>query len=235
VTHALAARRRVARHYARAARRYSARRDRGPAGWVRRREQAAVFDVLSAGAGEWVLDVGCGDGAVAGGLVRRGVHTVSVDLALPMAILARRRGAHAVVADMAAPPVRRVFDWVACVGALEFAPRPDLVLGELARCLRPGGRLVLLFPRRNWLGWALRVYHAGRGLRIRLWSRRQLERWLAAAGFAPATGWRRCAAAWVCRTELAALTEVSESMCAPRSPCSLASATSAELPSQPRH
>jgi SAM-dependent methyltransferase len=192
----------VAEHYQRTACRYSQVRDRGLAGLVRRREQAAVCDLLAAAPEELVLDVGCGDGAVAGLLVRRGALPVSVDIAFPMARLARQKGARAVVADMAALGLAPRFDWVACIGALEFAARPEAVLEGFARCLRPGGQLVLLFPRRNWLGLALWLFHKRNGVRIRLWPRRRLLSWLTAAGFERPESWRRCAAAWVCRARL---------------------------------
>lgn len=193
----------VAEHYQRVAHTYSDRRARGLAGLIRSREQRAVFDLLGAGAAETVLDVGCGDGAVAGRLVQRGAAVVSVDLSIAMARLARGQGARAVVADMAALGFKPRFDWVACIGALEFVPRPEIALRGFARCLKPGGHLVLLFPRRNALGVGLWLYHLRNRLRIRLWSRAALSGWLAEAGFEPVSAWRRCAAAWVCRARLA--------------------------------
>ena len=193
----------VSAHYENAAPGYSERRGRGVAGIVRRREQAAVLALTGARPGQWVLDVGCGDGEVAGLLLGRGAQVVAVDLALAMANAARRRGAYALRADMRALPLRATFNEVMCIGSSEFvADLPGLAVG-LAWCLRPGGSLVLLFPRRNWFGWALWLYHRLGGVRIRLRSRTAVTRALAGAGFAPPERWRRSLGAWVCRARLA--------------------------------
>lgn len=197
----------VSTHYERAAAGYSARRDRGLAGLLRRREQAAVLALVAAGPGDRLLDVGCGDGAVAGHLVERGAWVVAVDLTLAMADSARRRGAVAVVADMRALPFRPRFDAVTCIGASEFVPRLEVATVAFARCLRAAGGVVLLVPRRNWLGWALWLFHRLNTVHMHLRSRPAVARSLVAAGFEPPGGWRQCAAAWVCRTQLAQPTE----------------------------
>jgi SAM-dependent methyltransferase len=192
----------VAAHYEKAARSYSKRRSRGVAGVMRRREQAAVLALTEAGPGRRTLDVGCGDGEVAGVLIGRGARVVAVDIALAMADAARRRGAWAVRGDITALPLRSGFDEVVCIGSSEFvADLPGLAAG-LAGCLRPGGSLVLLFPRRNWFGWALWLYHRIGGVRIRLRSRAAVASALVGAGFAPPERWRRCIGAWVCRARL---------------------------------
>lgn len=193
----------VSAYYERAACGYSARRDRGLAGLLRRREQAVVLGLIAAVPGARALDMGCGDGAVAGRLVERGVRVVAVDLALAMTRAARRRGAVAVVADMRALPFRPGFDCVACIGASEFVPRLEDAATAAAACLRPAGELVLLIPRCNWLGWALWLFHRLNGVRVHLRSRRAVSRALVAAGFDPPGAWQRCAAAWACRTRLA--------------------------------
>ena len=98
----------VAARYEKAARGYSRLRGRGVAGVVRRREQAAVLALTEAGPGRRILDVGCGDGEVAGLLIERGAQVVAVDIALAMADAAQRRGAWAVRGDMQALPLRSV-------------------------------------------------------------------------------------------------------------------------------
>lgn len=173
------------------------------AGVIRRREQDTVLALTEAGPGRRILDIGCGDGELAGLLVGRGAQVVAVDIALAMADAARRRGAWAVRGDMRALPMRCGFDEVMCVGSSEFvADMPALAAG-LARCLRPGGSLILLFPRRNWFGWALWLYHRLGGVRIRLRPRAAVIGALTGAGFAPPERWRRCIGAWVCRAHLA--------------------------------
>lgn len=192
----------VSTHYERAAAGYAGRRGRGLAGAIRRREQAAVLELAEAGHGSRVLDVGCGDGAVAGLFVARGARVVAVDLTLAMANAARRRGAWAVRADMRAVPLRPAFDEVTCIGSSEFVDDLPALAEGLAGCLRPGGTLVLLLPRRNWFGGALWLYHRLNGVRIHLRSRAAVTRALWGAGFAAPEHWRRCAGAWVCRARL---------------------------------
>jgi SAM-dependent methyltransferase len=194
----------VVAHYERAAADYSARRDRGLAGVVRRREQAAVLELLGPGGDVRVLDAGCGDGAFAARLAVLGAAVVAVDLTLPMALLAARRGVGTVVADMRALPFAPVFDRVTCIGASEFVPDLGAVAGEFARCLRRGGALVLLAPRRNALGLLYWLFHRRRGVRISLRSRRAITATLAAAGFGRPQPWRRLAVAWACRVALPA-------------------------------
>lgn len=193
----------VSAHYARTAAGHAGRRGRGLAGVVRRREQATVLELAEACRCSRTLDVGCGDGEVAGLLLERGARVVAVDLTVAMAGVARRRGAWAVQADMQALPLRRAFDEVTCIGSSEFVGDLPALAQGLAECLKPGGTLVLLFPRRNWFGCALWLYHRLNGVRIHLRSRAAVTRALRAAGYAAPERWRRCAGAWVCRARLA--------------------------------
>lgn len=192
----------VTAHYGRAAAGYSTRRDRGLAGLLRQREQAAVLELSQAGPNQRTLDVGCGDGAVASRLMARGGHVVAVDLTPAMALMAHRRGVPAVMADMQALPFRARFETIVCVGSSEFVPCLDVAAAEMAASLLPGGELVLLVPRRNWLGCALWIFHRFNGVRIFVRSRRAVARALAAVGFESTFVWRRCAAAWVCQARL---------------------------------
>jgi SAM-dependent methyltransferase len=160
------------------------------------------LELLQVGPGQRALDIGCGDGAIAARLAARGVRVVAVDLAMAMAARAQRRGAVAVVADMCALPFRSRFEGVACVGSSEFVASLETLTSELAGSMQPGGELVLLFPRRNWLGWLLWLFHRRHGVRVHLRSRRAVVGALSAAGFEPPVLWRRRAAAWVCRTQL---------------------------------
>ena len=91
-----------------------------------------------------VLEVGCGQGELA----RRvgdepGVRMVAVDQSARMVELARRLGVDARVADAQALPFGDgEFDCALAHFVLFHLPDLDLGLAELARVLRPGGRLV---------------------------------------------------------------------------------------------
>lgn len=95
-----------------------------------------------------VLDLGCGTGALAATLVATGGRVVGLDFSPPMLAVARRRaaGRWAVVAgDALALPLA---DGSVAAAATAFTLRNvvDLpaALAELARVLRPGGRLAVL-------------------------------------------------------------------------------------------
>jgi SAM-dependent methyltransferase len=99
--------------------------------------------VAEAGAAA-VLEVGCGDGAFAARLAAsvRG-ETIAVDLTERAVELARRRGVTATQADVQELPFEDGrFDCVVAKWMLYHVPDLDRGIAELARVLRPGGRLV---------------------------------------------------------------------------------------------
>src|SRR5215472_3151393 len=97
-----------------------------------------------------VLDVGSGDGAVAGYLAPYCQSLVCVDINPRMieaatARLARSPNARAEVADVHDLPYRASsFDAILLFHTLTYAEKPQRALEECARVLRPGGRLVVL-------------------------------------------------------------------------------------------
>lgn len=104
--------------------------------------------------GESVLDLGCGGGldlAVAARAVGPNGHAIGVDLAEPMVERARHAltelgltWAVAHVGYAEALPVPDVsIDCVMANGILNPSPDKSAVLREIARVLKPGGRLVL--------------------------------------------------------------------------------------------
>lgn len=145
-----------------------------------------------------MLDVGCGDGAVLAELARGGARVWGVDASLGMASRCRSAGHRVTVQDMASLGICGPFEWLLCIGALEFTSRPGAVLADFAGLLGPGGRLVLLVPRRNLWGWLLRCYHRRHGITIRCFGRGELAGLLAAAGYAPPEDWRSTLLAHVC-------------------------------------
>jgi SAM-dependent methyltransferase len=99
------------------------------------------------GARARALDAGCGHGAQTALLRKLGYETHGIDIAARLLALARRRVPHAALArgDLTALPYRSAtFDAISCAGStLSFVADPDAALRELARVLRPGGRLLL--------------------------------------------------------------------------------------------
>jgi SAM-dependent methyltransferase len=135
-----------------------------------------------------VLDVGCGDGKLVVALRAAGVHAVGLEGSIgPARRAAAETGGRAVVGNPAALPfATSTFDAVVVWHVLEHLPEPRRTLAEVARCLRPGGILVVAVPdaagvaarlgREAWLGLDVErhLYH---------FTARTLADLLAGAGF----------------------------------------------------
>jgi len=122
-------------------------------------------------------------------LRKRGARAVGVDLSLEMARRCQERG-HAVwVEDFQNLSVRCAFDWVLCIGSLEFVRSPGAALNALRQALSRSGRLVLLFPRRSPLGLLYRAYHRSHGVRIRLFTAGEIDALLCSAGLQRRGAW----------------------------------------------
>jgi SAM-dependent methyltransferase len=91
-----------------------------------------------------VLEVGCGEGELAARMQDElGVEVVALDQSARMVELSRERGVDAVVGDVQELPFEDgSFDVAVAAWMLFHVPDLDRGLRELARVLRPGGRLV---------------------------------------------------------------------------------------------
>lgn len=126
-------------------------------GWRR-----AAIAAAAVGPGDLVVDVACGTGDLAALAAAAGARVVGIDFAAGMLACARRHGVPLVRADAAALPFpAATAQAVTCGFALRnFVAIPPM-LGEAARVLAPGGRLVLLEvaePERALLRWGHRLY-----------------------------------------------------------------------------
>jgi ubiquinone/menaquinone biosynthesis C-methylase UbiE len=97
--------------------------------------------------GERALDVGCGTGALAYVLADHVAEVVGVDASEAYVEAAREHappGCTFLVGDATALPFPYGdFDLVGCLRVLHHVRRPELVVSELARVARPGGRILL--------------------------------------------------------------------------------------------
>jgi ubiquinone/menaquinone biosynthesis C-methylase UbiE len=120
-----------------------------------------------------ILDVGCGNGRYTRFLLRRADPDAMItgfDLSQKMLRRARRRVASDRVSFVAAdlthmPYADGTFDAVVCGWVLEHLPDPRPGLRELARVMRPGGRLLLMATEDTLTGafcsrmWHCRTYN----------------------------------------------------------------------------
>jgi SAM-dependent methyltransferase len=114
---------------------------------------ARIVQRVGIGKGEKVLDVACGSGNVAIRAAQAGGQVVGVDLTPELFDAGRRMAREAGVSvdwvegDAEALPFEdESFDVVLSTFGAMFAPRHEVAAAELARVLRPGGRLALC----NW-------------------------------------------------------------------------------------
>jgi methionine biosynthesis protein MetW len=111
-------------------------------------------------AGESVLQVDGGPGWLAQMMCKAGARVVMTDLSHVAVARAQRRGVDARQWEVGAWPPQPLpfadasFDVVVCDSQLEHRFDPGQALDEMARVLRPGGRLILLLP--NTAHWRVR-------------------------------------------------------------------------------
>ncbi len=158
------------------------------------------FTRLGLRAGEDVLDMGCGAGRHAFECLRRGARVVALDadgleLKHAAAVMEAMQSAGEWAAGASAAPVRASalelpfadgsFDRVIAAEVLEHIPDDGRAMSELARVLRPGGRMAATVPRffPELVNWALSSqYHEVPGGHVRIYRRGELARRLGAAG-----------------------------------------------------
>jgi ubiquinone biosynthesis O-methyltransferase len=140
-----------------------------------RLERRLILELVGDVRGRKVLDVGCGDGELAIELSRRGAIATGIDASAAMIEEAMDRAKqhkadvafHVAMAERL-PFADEQFDIVTAITILCFVDDAAPVFREMARVLRPGGRLVI-GELGKWSAWA-----AGR--RIRAWLGSQLWR-----------------------------------------------------------
>lgn len=111
------------------------------------RWKARLVAMANVAAGERALDLACGTGDIALAVAARGARTIGLDITHRMLQLAAARSNDCpwITGDMTSLPFRSAaFDVVTTGYGLRNVPDLDASLDEIARVLRPGGRLLSL-------------------------------------------------------------------------------------------
>jgi SAM-dependent methyltransferase len=161
------------------------------------------YDLLDLRPGMTVLDLGCGEGRHAFEAYRRGAHVVAVDWGVPE-VETTKRWLGAIAEAGEAPEAARYevvrgdlrhlpfpdasVDRVMASEVLEHIPDDVAAMTEIARVLRPGGRVAVTVPRYGpeRICWALSdAYHANEGGHVRIYRGDVLRARLSVAGLVP--------------------------------------------------
>jgi SAM-dependent methyltransferase len=101
-----------------------------------------VVELLAPRAGERILDLGCGDGALTEKLAEMGCEVVGVDASPEQVAAARARGLDARVMDAARLEFPAEFDAVFSNACLHWVKDADAAIAGVRRALKPHGRFV---------------------------------------------------------------------------------------------
>jgi ubiquinone/menaquinone biosynthesis methyltransferase len=111
------------------------------------RWKAKLVSMADVRAGERALDLAAGTGDIAFAVAARGANTVALDLTHRMLQLARRKSQSAsfITGDMANLPFQSTsFDLITTGYGLRNVPDLNAAIDEIARVLKPGGRMLSL-------------------------------------------------------------------------------------------
>ena len=101
-----------------------------------------VMQDLAPQRGEQILDLGCGDGALAEVLMGLGCHVVGIDSSASLVEAAKNRGVKARLDDAQAIEDDAAFDAIFSNAALHWMPAQVALSQRVFRALKPGGRFV---------------------------------------------------------------------------------------------
>lgn len=112
-------------------------------------QRKEVDQLITTRPGQWVLDVGCGEGGLGQILKQKGCRVVGIEVEPRAAVEAEKHYDRVFVGDMDTldlPFAGESFDHIVCADVLEHLRNPWEVLDRLCPLLKPQGRLVASIP-----------------------------------------------------------------------------------------
>ena len=101
-----------------------------------------VIDLLAPQKGEFILDLGCGDGTLMKKLTELGCRVVGVDSSAEMVTATQKLGLEAQIMNGEELNFTKEFDAVFSNAALHWMTKADSVIEGVFQALKPGGRFV---------------------------------------------------------------------------------------------
>jgi 2-polyprenyl-3-methyl-5-hydroxy-6-metoxy-1,4-benzoquinol methylase len=159
-------------------------------------ERPEISRLINAQPGQWVLDVGCGEGGLGRILKQMGCRVVGIEVEPGAAIEAEKHYDRVYVADMDSfdlPFDGQSFDHIVCADVLEHLRNPWGVLARLCPLLKSEGSLVASIPNIrnvetiadllkgnfNYSNWGIMDE-----THLRFFTRRSIEKMFVDAGYA---------------------------------------------------
>lgn len=110
--------------------------------------------------GKLVLDAGCGSGRFSEIALKLGARLIAIDYSNAVdAAYENLKSENVLIVqgDLANLPIQsQSLDFVYCIGVLQHTKNPERIVGELLRCLKPGGELTLTFYENS--SWHVKLH-----------------------------------------------------------------------------
>lgn len=103
-----------------------------------------AFSFVPLGKGKTALDIGCRDGYWSERLKEKGYEVAALDIE-PYYPEATKHDV-----EQGLPFADKSFDLIWCTEVIEHLRRPEFLLREIDRALKPGGRAILTTPNSDW-------------------------------------------------------------------------------------
>jgi len=143
--------------------------------FLRKRELRSCMELLEPREGEVIWDAGCGAGYYTRALKKLGARIWAVDISKKMCEQISPSDAERIIqGDISQITLPQIFDKILCAGVLEFSIDPHKTIHNLSLHLKKGGRLVLLAPRKTFLGSLYYWFHRSHHISVKLFTKKEL-------------------------------------------------------------